>query len=101
TADASFTRAGPRDRTLATPEIAAAASASGRNFDRRTLLAALLASLVLAAWAVLWLWSASPYGRYLDHGGWADAGMLAEFCRAIPQGQIVVPALAHALAWVL
>ena len=42
------------------------------------------------------LWSASPYGRYLDHGGWGDAGALAALCRAVPQGDIVVPAVLHA-----
>ena len=62
--------------------------------ERHALLATLLALLVVAAWAVLWLWSASPYGRYLDHGGWGDAGALAALCRAIPQGDIVVPARA-------
>ena len=49
----------------------------------------------------LCVWSASPYARYLDHGGWADAASFAALCRAIPQGEIVVPALLHALAWVL
>jgi hypothetical protein len=33
----------------------------------------LLSLLVVARWATLWLWSASPYGRLLDHGGWGDA----------------------------
>ena len=68
---------------------------------RRMLFWPLLGLLVVAAWAVLWLWSASPYGRYLDHGGWGDAGALAALCRAIPQGDIVVPAVLHAAAWVL
>ncbi len=67
----------------------------------RALFWPLLTLLVVAAWAVLWLWSASPYGRYLDHGGWGDAGALAALCRAIPQGDIVVPAVLHAAAWVL
>jgi predicted metal-binding membrane protein len=47
------------------------------------------------------VWSASPYGRYLDHQGWGEAGALAAFCRAVPQGDIVVPGLLHAAAWVL
>ena len=33
----------------------------------RTVLAALLVMLVGTAWLVLWLWDASPYGRYLHH----------------------------------
>jgi predicted metal-binding membrane protein len=69
--------------------------------ERGTLVWLLLALLVAAAWTALGLWSASPYGRYLEHGGWGDAGALAALCRAIPQGDIVVPALLHAGAWVL
>src|SRR4030095_13219074 len=69
--------------------------------ERGTLVWLLLALLVAAAWTTLGLWSASPYGRYLEHGGWGDAGALAALCRAIPQGDIVVPALLHAGAWVL
>ncbi len=67
----------------------------------RALFFPLLALLVVAAWAVLWLWDASPYGRYLEHAGWGDAGALAALCRAIPQGELVVPAALHAAAWVL
>ena len=69
--------------------------------ERETLIWFLLALLVAAAWGALGLWSASPYGRYLEHGGWADAGALAGLCRAVPQGDIVVPALLHASAWIL
>ena len=57
--------------------------------------------LVLASWAVLWMWSVSPYGRYIDHAGWGDVGALAALCRAVPQGDIVVPVVLHAAAWVL
>jgi predicted metal-binding membrane protein len=64
-------------------------------------LRALLVALTAAAWLALWSWSASPYARYLDHGGWGDAGALAALCRAVPAGGIVVPALLHSLGWVL
>jgi predicted metal-binding membrane protein len=60
-----------------------------------------MAMLVVASWGVLWLWSASPYGRYLEHSGWGDAGALAALCLAVPQGGILVPAALHAGAWVL
>ena len=53
----------------------------------RTLFFPLLALLVVAAWAGLWLWGASPYGRYLEHGGWGDAGALAALCRGDPAGR--------------
>ena len=41
--------------------------------ERRYLLPALVALLAAMAWASMALWSASPYARYLDHGGWLDA----------------------------
>ena len=75
----------------------AATSAGGRG----ALVGGLLGLLVAGAWGALALWSASPYGRYLEHGGWGDDGAFAALCRAIPQGDIVVPALLHAAAWVL
>ena len=67
----------------------------------RALFWPLLSLLVVASWGVLFLWSASPYGRLLDHGGWGDAGALAALCRAVPQGDVVVPVVLHALAWAL
>src|ERR1700675_2180622 len=67
----------------------------------RALFWPLLSLLVVAAWAVLFLWSASPYGRFLDHAGWGDAGALAALCRAIPQGDVLVPVALHAAAWAL
>jgi predicted metal-binding membrane protein len=56
----------------ASPRIAALAGAWARPRPRPgapggRLLVALLAGLVLAAWAALWLWSASPAARFLDH----------------------------------
>jgi predicted metal-binding membrane protein len=63
---------------------------------RDVVFAALFALLVAASWAALWLWSASPYARYLEHPGWGDAASLGAFCR-----DVVVPAGGHALAWVL
>ncbi len=56
---------------------------------------------MVTSWGALALWSASPYARYVAHPGWIDAGALADFCRAIPQGQFLVPATLHAAAWVL
>jgi len=38
-----------------------------RSSGRGTFLW-LIASLVSLAWLTLWIWSRSPYGRYLDHG---------------------------------
>jgi predicted metal-binding membrane protein len=69
--------------------------------QRRLVLLALVVALAAMAWAALALWSASPYARYLDHGAWLDAVWLDALCRAIPQGELVVPAFVHASAWLL
>ncbi|MFN2646130.1 MAG: DUF2182 domain-containing protein [Burkholderiales bacterium] len=50
---------------------------------------------------MLWLWSASPYARFLDHGRWTEAGLAAEICRVLPAGEIVLPAALYVAAWVL
>jgi predicted metal-binding membrane protein len=68
---------------------------------QRTTFLVLMVGLIGAAWFTLWLWSASPYGRYLDHGRWTDIGVLASFCRALPGGDVVLPALLYAAGWVL
>jgi predicted metal-binding membrane protein len=60
-----------------------------------------MALLVAGAWVALWTFRASPYGRLVEHGGWGDAGALAELCRAVPGGTVVVPALLYAGAWLL
>ena len=54
-----------------------------------------------AAWAALWLWSASPYARYIDHGRWSDVGITAALCRAVPAGDFLVPMALYAAAWLL
>lgn len=67
----------------------------------RAAFPAFMAGLVASAWAVLWLSSGSPYGRYVDHGRWTEAGIAAAICRAIPAGEFLVPALLYAAGWVL
>ena len=61
----------------------------------------LVVALCVLAWLALAVWSASPWRRLLDHGGWSDLAWLAALCRAVPAGNVVVPALAYALAWLL
>jgi predicted metal-binding membrane protein len=78
-----------------------ASDARARAPDRQALRLGLVAALSVAAWTVLAGWSASPYVRYLDHGGWGDPGLLAALCRSVPQGELVIPALLYALAWLL
>jgi predicted metal-binding membrane protein len=73
-----------------------ATGARRRDHSQQSAFALLFAALALACWAALWLWSASPYARYLEHPGWGDAASFVSFCRTV-----VVPAGVHALAWVL
>jgi len=77
------------------------ARAPGLGAAHSWALGALLVALSALAWMALWWWSASPYGRYVAHAGWTDLAFIAALCQAIPQGSIVVPAVLHALAWVL
>src|SRR5262249_30510488 len=79
----------------------AGSSPTAKHGERETALVALLSLLAVASWIALWAWSASPWAGYLVHDSWSDAGVLGALCRAIPRGDIVVPALFHALAWLL
>lgn len=82
------------------PDAAAAAQPGGR-LARSRLFLLLLGGLVVLAWSALWIWSASPWGRYLAHDRWSDLGVLAQWCRTLPQGEWLLPALLHAAAWLL
>jgi len=79
----------------------AAAAAATRVLDPQTLRVGLVAALSAVAWLALAAWSLSPYGRYLEHGGWTEEGPFGALCRSIPQGTLIVPALVYALAWLL
>ncbi len=48
-----------------------------RDRPARACWRLLLAALAAMAWTALWLWSLSPWSRYLGDGGWGDAGALA------------------------
>lgn len=71
-----------------------------RAFDRDRIWPIAVTGVAAAAWLTLALWERSPYARYLDRGGWLDAGLAANLCRA-PTGGFVVPALLHAGGWLL
>ena len=77
-----------------------ALDARARSAGRGAFLP-LLCGLIALAWFALALWDFSPYGRYLAHGDSFEIGALAEICRALPQGTIVVPALIYAASWLL
>ena len=74
-------------------------AAAGTPQSRLSL--ALIVALIAVAWLALVAWSASPWQRLLAHGAWADLAWLAALCRAVPQGERIVPALAYAAAWLL
>jgi predicted metal-binding membrane protein len=60
-----------------------------------------MGGLTALAWLALALWARSPYGRFLDHGGWTEAAFAARICEAIPAGGVVLPALVHVSGWAL
>ena len=93
--------ASPRPPMATEPVAGHAHPARAGGNDARRLGAALVAFLVLPAWALLALWSASPWRGYVDHGGWGDSAALAPLCSAVPGGGILVPALATAAACLL
>jgi predicted metal-binding membrane protein len=67
----------------------------------RRVFLPVLVGLVALAWATLWLWTRSPYGRYLEHGDWTAAEPAAWLCRVVPGGSVVVQGSLYALAWIL
>ena len=70
-------------------------SAPGRAF------VVVMGLLVAAAWAVLALWRHSPYGRYLDHGDWTEAGYAAGICQSLPAGEWLLPLGLYAGGWLM
>ncbi|MGO4303474.1 MULTISPECIES: DUF2182 domain-containing protein [unclassified Cupriavidus] len=73
---------------------------SGAARHHRVFLPILVA-LIALAWATLWAWTRSPYGRYLEHGDWTASGPAAFLCRVVPAGDVVVPLVLYAAAWIL
>jgi predicted metal-binding membrane protein len=76
------------------------AAPAGATRHRRVFVP-VLAALVALAWLALWAWARSPYGRYLEHGDWTASGPAAFLCRVVPAGDVLVPAMLYALAWIL
>jgi predicted metal-binding membrane protein len=72
-----------------------------RASRHRRVFVPVLAALAMSACAALWLWGRSPYAGYLDHGDWLASGPAAFLCRVVPAGDVVVPAVLHAAAWIL
>jgi predicted metal-binding membrane protein len=69
--------------------------------SRRNWLLPIISGLIAAAWAALLLWEQSPYGRYLDHGGWTQIGLAGTVCHAVPGASLALPLGLYAGGWVL
>jgi len=61
----------------------------------------IMLGLITVAWVTLALWEVSPYGRYLDHGNWTQAGLAGAICSFLPQGELVFPLLLYTGGWLL
>lgn len=61
----------------------------------------LMALLIAGAWFTLWVWDHSPYGRYLDHGAWTQAGIAQSICRSLPAGEWLLPVGLYVGGWLL
>jgi predicted metal-binding membrane protein len=72
-----------------------------RAARHRRAFVPILLGLVALAWLALWALGRSPWARFVAHGDWAASGPLADLCRALPAGGLVVPAAFSAGAWVL
>ena len=68
---------------------------------RRSYFLPLLGGLVALSWLTLWIWEQSPYGRYLEHGRWTEAGLAASLCSILPAGPVLLPALLYTAGWLL
>jgi len=72
-----------------------------KGAEQRSYFLSTMGGLVALAWLALALWAKSPYGRFLDHGGWTDVSFAARICTAIPAGEALVPALLYVSGWAL
>jgi predicted metal-binding membrane protein len=69
--------------------------------SHRSRFLPLMAALTATAWLALWLWGQSPYGRWLDHGSWAEIGVAGSLCRALPGGRDALTGSLVVGGWVL
>lgn len=74
---------------------------AGAAMRRRGPFLPVFTLLVASAWASLWLWQASPYGRFLHHGDWTQAGLAGSLCSALPGGEATLAALLYLGGWML
>ena len=72
-----------------------------RTLDRGKIWPLAVGAIVATAWVALAVWERSPYGRFLDHGGWLGAGAAGSLCRTTPSGLLVPPAALYVGGWLL
>ncbi len=88
-----------RDAACTPPLLNAGAIVTAAR--HRIVFFPVLGGLIVFTWIALWAWSLSPYDHYLQHGNWFELGPAGFLCRAVPGGDVVVPALIHTAGWVL
>jgi len=81
--------------------VSGAPGRSLRALDRRDAWLPVIGCLIAMSWFTLAIWERSPYGRYLDHGEWLQSGVVANICRALPAGSVLLPALLYVTGWVV
>jgi predicted metal-binding membrane protein len=72
-----------------------------RALDRGRAWPIAVGGVAATAWLALALWEWTPYGRFLDHGGWLEDGFVGSLCRVTPSGALLPPALLYVGGWLL
>ena len=66
----------------------------------RSVFLPILTGIVAIAWTAMAAWSASPYGRYVNHD-WTDLGLVTRLCAPMRGGDALLQALLYLVGWVL
>lgn len=74
---------------------------SMRALDRGKAWPIAVGSVAATAWVALAFRELTPYGRFVDHGGWLEAGFVGSLCAVTPSGAFAPPALLYVGGWVL
>lgn len=72
-----------------------------RTLGKRNWLTPIMAGLIATAWIALFVWSMSPYSRYLHHATWTADGLAGVICNVVPGGSLLLPASLYVGGWLL
>lgn len=72
-----------------------------RTALHRSCFLPLMGALCAAAWLTLWIWSNSPYARYLDHGDWTRMDVAQSICASLPAGDVIAPMAFYVGGWLV